>query len=212
VPELPTQPHRLQQLLVPGSTPAGSQIRKPQVAYDVRHQQPVVQLRSKLVRALEQRLGGRRIVADHLVVEGEAEQRLRLTPDTALRGVERHGPLEQLQLARVRLPVEQELRVQQPAAGQREIRLDRVQHLMSLDHRRRIGAENGVLVKLVCPVESIHAPHVTTDLDARRTRTSLPVLRDLSGLPSGLSAPQKPDTRRCFYWTHDQSSHPQRRR
>lgn len=158
-PDLPAEPHRFLQAFPRRVQPTGDVLRDAQVPQRVRLRQLVAGPRRQLERAFQ---GGHRgvvVVSYHLVVRADPEQRLPFAARVAELLVELRRTREQLKLARVLVLLRDVPGVHDPAAGQGEIGLDRVQVPFGRRQRAAVATHDGAFIEQSRPLDPIRRIH-----------------------------------------------------
>src|SRR4051812_37741545 len=127
-------------------------LRDRQVSHCVGHRELVANLRRELAGAFKARNSG--VVAPRYLMEAaDPEQRLGLAVRIAELLIELHRALEQRQFRRILGPLVEEAGVQNAAAGQSEVGLDRVQLSLSGCQSSAVATEDGPFVQLPGPLD-----------------------------------------------------------
>jgi hypothetical protein len=174
--EFPAQPNRLFQLLARRVQPTGGMLRNAQVPQRFGHCLLVADLCRQLQGPLKNGNRGVVVAPDDLVEAANPEQRLSLTAHVTERLIEVRGALEQLQLMRIlgRLlrilgSLLKEPAVNDPAAGQGQIGLDRIQFQIGYRQRELCAialALGHQPADMLGPHEDYSTIQVTSDISA----------------------------------------------
>jgi hypothetical protein len=153
-PDLPAKPHRLLQPLARGVQPADGVLRNALVPQRIGHCLLVPGPLRELAGSLQ---GGSRhvvIVPDNLMEAADPEQRLSLAGQVAEHPVQLRRALEQRQLpwvlphlTGIGVPLLQEARVDDPAAGQGQVSFHGIQLPVCCRQRVGVATEDGTLVQ-----------------------------------------------------------------